>query len=378
MNNLEKETYMGKISWKPGNMLYPVPAVMVSCGRENEKANIITVAWAGTTNTNPAMVSISVRPERYSYDIIRETGEFVINLVTKELVYATDFCGVRSGRDVDKFAEMKLHEAESKEVKAPGIMESPVNIECRVVSEQPLGSHTMFLAKVVNVNVDDRYMDENGRFNLNASGLVAYSHGEYFELGKKLGRFGFSVQKPVSVKKKNPKRKDVKKHEKDNVILIGMPGVGKSTVGVVLAKILGYHFIDTDLVIQEKEGRLLKEIIAAEGNDGFLHIEDRINAELEAEHSVIAPGGSVVYGGNAMRHFKEIGTVVYLKASYEMINERLSNLEGRGVVLKEGQTLKDLYDERCILYEKYADFTVDEQGRNLADTARAVASLVRA
>ena len=139
---------------------------------------------------------------------------FVINLVTKELVYATDFCGVRSGRDVDKFAEMKLHEAESKEVKALGIMESPVNIECRVVSEQPLGSHTMFLAKVVNVNVDDRYMDENGRFNLNASGLVAYSHGEYFELGKKLGRFGFSVQKPVSVKKKNPKRKDVKKHEK--------------------------------------------------------------------------------------------------------------------------------------------------------------------
>lgn len=214
MNNLEKETYMGKISWKPGNMLYPVPAVMVSCGRENEKANIITVAWAGTTNTNPAMVSISVRPERYSYDIIRETGEFVINLVTKELVYATDFCGVRSGRDVDKFAEMKLHEAESKEVKAPGIMESPVNIECRVVNEQPLGSHTMFLAKVVNVNVDDRYMDENGRFNLNASGLVAYSHGEYFELGKKLGRFGFSVQKPVSVKKKNPKRKDVKKNEK--------------------------------------------------------------------------------------------------------------------------------------------------------------------
>ncbi len=214
MNNLEKETYMGKISWKPGNMLYPVPAVMVSCGRENEKANIITVAWAGTTNTNPAMVSISVRPERYSYDIIRETGEFVINLVTKELVYATDFCGVRSGRDVDKFAEMKLHESESKEVKAPGIMESPVNIECRVVSEQPLGSHTMFLAKVVNINVDDRYMDEKGRFNLNASGLVAYSHGEYFELGKKLGRFGFSVQKPVSVKKKNPKRKDVKKHEK--------------------------------------------------------------------------------------------------------------------------------------------------------------------
>lgn len=205
---------MGKISWKPGNMLYPVPAVMVSCQKGNERPNIITVAWAGTTNTNPPMVSISVRPERYSYEIIKETGEFVINLVTKELVYATDYCGVRSGRDVDKFAEMKLHEAESKEVKAPGIMESPVNIECRVVSEQPLGSHTMFLAKVVNVNVDDRYMDKNGRFNLNSSGLVAYSHGEYFELGKKLGRFGFSVQKQMTAKKKNPNRKDAKKHEK--------------------------------------------------------------------------------------------------------------------------------------------------------------------
>ena len=374
MNNLEKETYMGKISWKPGNMLYPVPAVMVSCGRENEKANIITVAWAGTTNTNPAMVSISVRPERYSYDIIRETGEFVINLVTKELVYATDFCGVRSGRDVDKFAEMKLHEAESKEVKAPGIMESPVNIECRVVSEQPLGSHTMFLAKVVNVNVDDRYMDLTSM----RRGLWHIRMANILNLGKSSEDSDFRFKNLSRSKRKIQSERMLRSMKKDNVILIGMPGVGKSTVGVVLAKILGYHFIDTDLVIQEKEGRLLKEIIAAEGNDGFLHIEDRINAELEAEHSVIAPGGSVVYGGNAMRHFKEIGTVVYLKASYEMINERLSNLEGRGVVLKEGQTLKDLYDERCILYEKYADFTVDEQGRNLADTARAVASLVRA
>lgn len=186
---------MAKLSWKPGNMLYPVPAVMVSCKREGEKPNIITVAWAGTVNTNPPMVSISVRPERYSYEIIKETKEFVINLVTKELVYATDFCGVRSGRDIDKFAQMKLHEAPSKVVGAPGIWESPVNIECRVVSGQPLGSHTMFLAEVVNVNVDDRYMDENGRFDLNSSGLTTYSHGEYFELGKKLGRFGYSVNK---------------------------------------------------------------------------------------------------------------------------------------------------------------------------------------
>ena len=165
--------------------------------------------------------------------------------------------------------------------------------------------------------------------------------------------------------------------KKSNVVLIGMPGAGKSTVGVVLAKILGYKFVDTDLVIQEKEGRLLKEIIADEGNDGFLEIEDRINAQLEAEDSVIAPGGSVVYGENAMKHFKDISTVVYLKASYETINERLSNLEGRGVVLKEGQTLKNLYDERCVLYEKYADVIVDEHGRNLADTAKAVAIAVR-
>lgn len=198
---------MAKLSWKPGNMLYPVPAVMVSCKREGEKPNIITVAWAGTVNTNPPMVSISVRPERYSYNIIKETGEFVINLVTKELVYATDFCGVRSGKDVDKFAEMKLHEAESKEVAAPGIAESPVNIECRVVSEQPLGSHTLFLAKVVNVQVDDRYMDEKGRFDLNASGLTTYSHGEYFELGKKLGKFGYSVNKKADGKGRNSKDK---------------------------------------------------------------------------------------------------------------------------------------------------------------------------
>lgn len=161
---------------------------------------------------------------------------------------------------------------------------------------------------------------------------------------------------------------------KNNIILIGMPGVGKSTVGVVLAKILGYHFVDTDLVIQEKEGRLLKDIIEQEGNGTFIKIEEKVNAELEAEHSVIAPGGSVVYGDRAMKHFKEIGTVVYLKASYEVINARLSNLKGRGVVLKEGQTLKNLYDERCILYEKYADITVDEGDRDLSHIAGDIAT----
>ena len=193
---------MGKISWKPGNMLYPVPAVMLSCQREGEKPNIITVAWAGTTNSSPAMVSVSVRPERYSYGIIKESGEFVVNLVTKELAAATDYCGVKSGRDVDKFAQTGLTPFASKEIKAPGIAESPVNIECKVISEHALGSHVMFLAEVVNVTVDDKYMDETGRFDLNSAGLVAYSHGEYFELGRKLGKFGFSVQKKPDSKKR--------------------------------------------------------------------------------------------------------------------------------------------------------------------------------
>lgn len=186
---------MAKQSWKPGNMLYPVPAVMVSCGLPGERPNIITIAWAGTTCSSPAMVSISVRPERYSYDIIKKSGEFVINLVTKDLVFATDYCGVRSGRDVDKFAEMKLTPLPSKEISAPGIAESPVNIECRVTQELNLGSHVMFLAEVVNVTVEDSYMDANGKFELNSTGLVTYSHGEYFLLGEKLGKFGYSVQK---------------------------------------------------------------------------------------------------------------------------------------------------------------------------------------
>lgn len=186
---------MAKQSWKPGNMLYPVPAVMVSCGRENEKINIITVAWAGTICSTPAMVSISIRPTRYSYQIIKETGEFVINLVTKELTFAADYCGVKSGREIDKFKEAHLTPAESRVVKAPGIEESPVNIECKVVDIRPLGTHDMFIAEVVGVNVDDKYIDETNKFNLNSTGLVAYSHGEYFELGKSIGKFGYSVQK---------------------------------------------------------------------------------------------------------------------------------------------------------------------------------------
>ena len=186
---------MSKQSWKPGNMLYPLPVVMVSCNRKGEKPNIVTVAWTGTICSDPAMVSISVRPVRYSHDIIGETGEFVINLVTKDLTYATDYCGVRSGRDVDKFKEMNLTPLPSKMIDAVGIEESPVNIECKVVEVKKLGSHDMFIAEVVNVTVDDRYMDENNKFNLNDSDLVAYSHGEYFTLGEKIGTFGYSVRK---------------------------------------------------------------------------------------------------------------------------------------------------------------------------------------
>lgn len=186
---------MERQQWKPGNMLYPVPAVMVSCKRHGEKPNIITVAWAGTICTNPPMVSISVRPERYSYDIIKETGEFVINLTNENLVCAADFCGVRSGRDVDKFKEMKLSPIALDHVDVPGIGESPVNIECKVREIKELGSHHMFLAEVVGVSVDEAYMSETGRLDLNLSRLISYSHGEYFALGRKLGKFGYSVEK---------------------------------------------------------------------------------------------------------------------------------------------------------------------------------------
>ena len=181
--------------WRPGNMLYPLPAVMVSCARPGERPNIITIAWTGTICSSPAMVSISVRPERYSYDIIKETGEFVINLTTERLVRAADFCGVRSGRDVYKFQEMHLTAGKASVVQAPVILESPVNIECRVEQILELGSHHMFLARVEAVDIDSRFLSENGRFELNKSGLAVYSHGEYFGLGEKLGSFGYSVKR---------------------------------------------------------------------------------------------------------------------------------------------------------------------------------------
>ena len=206
---LEKE------HWRGGNMLYPVPAVMVSCQRPGERPNIITVAWAGTVCSDPAMVSVSIRKERYSYDIIKETGSFVINLVSRDLTAAMDTCGVRSGRDMDKFQELHLTPQQSQHVEAPGIAECPVNLECRVSQVVPLGTHDMFLAEVVGVSVDRQYMDEKGTFHLNDAGLVAYSHGTYFELGEKIGTFGYSVRKkPEKESKGSPEKRAGKKPEK--------------------------------------------------------------------------------------------------------------------------------------------------------------------
>jgi len=194
---------MAKIDFKPGNMLYPVPAVMVSCMRPGEKPNIITIAWAGTVCSDPAMVSISIRKERFSHDIIADTGEFVINLVGRQLTKATDFCGVKSGRDIDKFKETGLTAIASKTVSAPSIAESPVNIECKVNQILELGSHDMFIATVTAVRVGEEYMDEAGRFDMTKCDLTAYSHGEYFSLGEKLGKFGYSVAKQEKTKKTN-------------------------------------------------------------------------------------------------------------------------------------------------------------------------------
>lgn len=192
---------MSKLTFKPGTMLNPVPAVMVSCGVENEK-NIITIAWTGIINTDPPMTYVSVRKERHSHDIIKRTGEFVINLTTEKLAFATDYCGVRSGRDVDKFKEQKLTAEASQVVKCPSIGESPVNIECRVTEVKELGTHDMFMAEIVSVSVDEDLMDETGRFCLEEAGLLAYNHGHYFALRKSpIGKFGYSVMKPKTKKR---------------------------------------------------------------------------------------------------------------------------------------------------------------------------------
>ena len=194
---------MSKQLWKPGNMLYPLPAVMVSVGNKQGETNIITVAWTGTICTNPAMVYISVRPERHSYQMIKESGEFVINLTTEKLVKATDYCGAKSGRDVDKWKEMNLHQEQADTLEySPLILESPVNIECKVVEIKELGSHHMFIANVTAVHADEAYLNEQNKFELNNTGLLAYSHGEYLGLGKKLGTFGYSIRKKAKKKSK--------------------------------------------------------------------------------------------------------------------------------------------------------------------------------
>ena len=190
--NQEKDT---REFWQPGNMLYPLPAVLVSCGRPGEKPNALTVAWTGTICSDPAMVYISVRPERFSHSIIKDTGEFVINLTTEKMAKITDLCGVKSGRDIDKFKAYGLTALKSRYVKAPAIGQCPVNIECRVKEIIPLGSHDMFIAEVLGVAVQKEYIDENGRLDLAGTRPLIYSHGEYFIQGRFLGKFGFSVKK---------------------------------------------------------------------------------------------------------------------------------------------------------------------------------------
>ena len=191
---------MGKITWKPGTFLYPLPVVMVSCGTM-EKSNIITVAWTGILNTKPPTVYISVRPSRHSYQMIKQQGEFVINLTNKNLVRATDWCGVKTGSKVNKFKEMNLHKEKANFVKCPMIKESPVSVECKVKEIKELGTHHVFIADVLAINADEKYIDSKGAFDISKCDLIAYSNGHYYSLGKKLGKFGFSVQKKRKRKK---------------------------------------------------------------------------------------------------------------------------------------------------------------------------------
>ena len=201
---------MSKVTWKSGTFIYPLPAVMVSCGTM-EESNIITVAWTGIINTDPAMCYISVRPTRHSYEMIKKTGEFVINLTTKDLAYATDWCGVKTGAKVDKFKEMKLTKEKANFVNCPMIKESPVSVECKVKEIRELGSHHMFVAEILGINADEKYINENGAFDISKCDLNAYSNGNYYSLGKKIGRFGFSVQKKKKTAKKSGKTIDKKR-----------------------------------------------------------------------------------------------------------------------------------------------------------------------
>jgi flavin reductase (DIM6/NTAB) family NADH-FMN oxidoreductase RutF len=187
---------MAKVKWKPGNMVYPLPAIMLSCGKTPETQNIITISWTGTINTNPPMCYVSIRKERHSYNIIKNDKEFVINITTEDLAFATDWCGVKSGKNFDKFKEMKLTPAKASVVDVPIIEESPVNIECIVKDIIPLGSHDMFIAEIVAVTVDERYLDKTtDAFDLRQTNPIAYLHGNYYKLGEKIGKFGWSVRK---------------------------------------------------------------------------------------------------------------------------------------------------------------------------------------
>ena len=185
---------MAKKEWKSGTFIYPIPAVMITSG-DMENSNIMTVAWTGIINTNPAMCYISVRPERYSYNLIKESGEFVINLTNEKLAFATDWCGVRSGAKFDKFKEMHLTKEKAKHVKCPILKESPVAIECKVKEIRELGSHHMFVAEVLSIDADEKYIDDKGTFDISKCNLIAYANGGYYNLGKKIGKFGFSVKK---------------------------------------------------------------------------------------------------------------------------------------------------------------------------------------
>lgn len=196
---------MSKQSWKPGALLAPVPAAMVTCGTvENPK--VLTIAWTGIINTIPAMTYISVRPQRNSYETIKSTGEFVINLTTKALCRAADYCGVKSGADTDKFRDMNLTAEPASQISAPLLGESPLSLECRVVEVKELGSHHMFLAEIVAVDVDEALLDRNGKLDLGKANMIAYAHGDYYALGERLGDFGFSVRKKKTPAKKRPPR----------------------------------------------------------------------------------------------------------------------------------------------------------------------------
>ena len=216
---------MSKITWKPGTMLAPIPPALISCGTI-EKPNVMTAAWTGIVNSEPPMTYVSIRPSRFSHELIKQSGEFVINLTTLPLAEAADFCGVKSGKDIDKFREAHLTAAACAKVKAPQIAESPVSIECKVKNIISFGSHDMFLAEIVAVDVDETFIDEKGRLDLEKAGLIAYAHGHYYTLGRNLGGFGFSVNK-----KRLKKRQKAQKEKNAKISVSSSAKQSKSPAG---------------------------------------------------------------------------------------------------------------------------------------------------